>query len=149
MGTKMVTNMTLTDNPMNRKKLGSMSKLEVMADDPEQSNQEFWEKLEDFLQQGTKYKITIEEYEPCDDFDLVEMPDLPGLAKVTMGRRTTDPTKEEVVLHGHVDPGPGYVDPSTYPPPTREELRKWAEEMEMPEDPELRRALLERNDKSE
>lgn len=53
--------MTLFDNPKNRKKIMSGGPLEVMADDEDNGNQAFWEALDDFIQWGKKYKITIEE----------------------------------------------------------------------------------------
>ena len=60
---KTETILTLFDNPKNRKKLLSMNKIEVMADDEDsgEDGQEFWDNLEDFLKWGKKYKLTIEE----------------------------------------------------------------------------------------
>lgn len=58
---KIETTMTLFDNPKNRKKIMSGGPLEVMADDEDNGNQAFWEALDDFIQWGKKYKITIEE----------------------------------------------------------------------------------------
>jgi len=51
----------LADNEKNRRKIPCMSKIEVMADDGGNDNQKFWDDLEDFLEWGKTYRLTIEE----------------------------------------------------------------------------------------
>ena len=55
--------LTLFDNPKNRRKSDSMGQLEIMADDLANTGapQEFWNDLDDFIKWGKKYRITIEE----------------------------------------------------------------------------------------
>lgn len=54
---------TLFDDESTRKKFEVMNKIEVMADDARNDDFEFWAKLDDFLEWGKTYKITIEEVE--------------------------------------------------------------------------------------
>jgi hypothetical protein len=55
---------TLFDDESTRKKATVMNKIEVMVDDARNDDYEsFWLALEDFLEWGKSYKITIEEVE--------------------------------------------------------------------------------------
>jgi hypothetical protein len=58
---KMETIMTFFDNDKNRKKTTFLNKIEVMADDGDNNNDKFWNDLEDFIEWGKTYKMTIEE----------------------------------------------------------------------------------------
>lgn len=51
----------LNDSIKNRAKLTVLSKLEIMADDIENDAQKFFIELDDEIQWGKSYKITIEE----------------------------------------------------------------------------------------
>lgn len=52
----------LIDDPGNRKKYEIMEKMEVMIDDSRNGDyQSFWCYLDDFLEWGKTYRITIEE----------------------------------------------------------------------------------------
>ena len=53
--------MTFFDNEKNRKKIRAMNKIEVLADDGDNETKDFWDGLEDFIEWGKTYKITIEE----------------------------------------------------------------------------------------
>lgn len=52
---------TLFDNDKNRKKFMVMNKIDIMVDDADNADIEFWVSLDDFLQWGRSYRITIEE----------------------------------------------------------------------------------------
>ena len=52
---------TLFDDESNRKKFTVMNLIEVMADDSRNDDMAFWLELDNFLQWGKTYKITIEE----------------------------------------------------------------------------------------
>ena len=55
--------MALYDNKKNRKKSLTMSPLEIMADDEANPTASYWNELDDFIEWGKSYKITIEEVE--------------------------------------------------------------------------------------
>ena len=58
---KIETTMIFRDNEKNRKKMRVLNKIEVMADDGDNDNQKFWNDLEDFIEWGKTYKMTLEE----------------------------------------------------------------------------------------
>jgi hypothetical protein len=51
----------LDDTPHNRAKTKCLNKFEVMADDFNNDDQDFWNQLDSKLEWGKYYKITIEE----------------------------------------------------------------------------------------
>jgi hypothetical protein len=58
--------LTLFDNLKNRKKFDALNKLEIMIDDEDNDDLtnkgvNFWERLDDQIKWGKKYKITFEE----------------------------------------------------------------------------------------
>lgn len=58
--------LTLFDNPKNRKKFDALNKLEIMIDDEDNDDLtnkgvNFWERLDDQIVWGKKYQITFEE----------------------------------------------------------------------------------------
>lgn len=58
--------LTLFDNLKNRKKFHALNKLEIMIDDEDNDDLtkkgvNFWERLDDQMEWGKKYKITFEE----------------------------------------------------------------------------------------
>jgi len=57
---------TLYDDPSTRLKYKCMEKLEIMADDARNPDMEFWISLDDFLEWGKTYRITIEECQPTE-----------------------------------------------------------------------------------
>lgn len=54
---------TLFDDESSRKKFEVMNKMEIMTDDARNDDLDFWIKLDDFIEWGKTYKITIEEVE--------------------------------------------------------------------------------------
>lgn len=57
---RMTTIETLIDDAGNRKKFEVMSKIEVMVDDSRNDDLKFWQDLDDFLEWGGTYRITVE-----------------------------------------------------------------------------------------
>lgn len=55
---------TLFDDESTRKKFTVMNKIDVMVDDERNDDMDFWKALDDFLEWGKSYKITIEEITP-------------------------------------------------------------------------------------
>ena len=55
--------MTLFDNEKNRRKSHCMSPFEIMADDVDNHAQTFWNELEEFVEWGQTYRITVEKVE--------------------------------------------------------------------------------------
>lgn len=58
--------LTLFDNLKNRKKFDTLNKLEIMIDDEDNDDfakkgVNFWERLDDQIEWGKKYKITFKE----------------------------------------------------------------------------------------
>lgn len=61
MSKSMTTELRLFDDASTRKKYEVMEKLEIMADDNRNADMKFWFDMDDFIQWGKLYKLTIEE----------------------------------------------------------------------------------------
>lgn len=71
---------TLFDDESTRKKYQVMEKLQIMADDARNPDIDFWKQLDNFIQFGKTYCITIEEmptqvFKPDDEVVLTFKPD--------------------------------------------------------------------------